>query len=146
MTIVSKDVDVACRMDCRQFQGEQPLQAATQDFVVVNSQLHNEFDEFKVRETRPQNSCLPVIELFNYYCLSQGTNLLLRKRIPKCCTTYLEFNSERMDNLVAWVYKMREQSRNVQASIFETCIIEQLSNCKFRTRNNVHYNNIAISL
>ena len=79
MTNVSTDVDVACRMDYRQFQGEQPLQGATQDFVVVNSQLHNEFDEFKVREIRPQNSCLPVIELLKYYCLSQGTNLLLRK-------------------------------------------------------------------
>ena len=113
-----------------------PLQAATQHFVVVNSKLHNEFDEFKVREIRSQNSCLPVIELLKYYCLSQGTNLLLRTRITKFCKTYLEFNSERMDNWVAWVYKRRERTDMLK---LESLKHLSLPNCKFRTRNNLQY-------
>ena len=40
---LSKDVDVALWMDSRAFHGQPPLTDAL-DFVIVNCQLHNEFD------------------------------------------------------------------------------------------------------
>ena len=37
------------------------------DFVIVNSRLHDEFDQFKKAEVQPSYSFLPVVELLLFY-------------------------------------------------------------------------------
>ena len=46
---ISKDVDVALWLDCRAFNKKEPLRDVL-DFVIVNTRLHDDFDEFKKNE------------------------------------------------------------------------------------------------
>ena len=55
---LSKDVDsVALWLDCRAFNKKEPLRDVL-DFVIVNTRLHDDFDEFKRNEIQSGYSYL----------------------------------------------------------------------------------------
>lgn len=118
---LSKDVDVALWMDSMQFNGELPLVDA-QDFVIVNSQLHDDFDRFK-KEIKPLHSFLAFIELLEYYCLSEMQEY---STVMKYGKEYLEVNAKQIDALVQWVYETRKKYKEECGGIFQTPIIEKL--------------------
>ena len=111
-------------MDYRHFNGDSPLQDATQDFVVVNNQLHDEFDRFKINELTPHCSYLPMTELLEYSCLSEHTDFLKTAKYGK---VYLRLQSEQIDILVEWAYGMRTRYKTEHQSIFEARIIEVMA-------------------
>ena len=65
---LSKDVDVAQWIEYRNYNkiNEAPLREVF-DFVVVNTSLHAEFDEFKRKETHHHYSILLANELLAYW-------------------------------------------------------------------------------
>jgi hypothetical protein len=103
---LSKDTDVALWLDYRRFQKE-PCLTDYQDFVVVNSQLHDQFDLFR-NSLNAENSLLPMCELLIFYCASQRSQLLSSK-VVKYGNIYLDVHYSEVDKLVFWVDEMRER-------------------------------------
>ena len=75
---LSKDLDVALWLDYRAFHKESLL-TDVHDFVVINSQLHDQFDLFKKAEVKKSYSLVPVSELLIFYCASQCPGILNSK-------------------------------------------------------------------
>lgn len=92
---------------------------------MINSQLHKEFDDFKINELTPNCSYLPWIELLEYYCVSNNTDLLEGSKITKYGKLYLQLHGEEIDTLVEWVYEMRTRQRDDQ-NIFETQLLQAM--------------------
>ena len=76
--------------------------------VVINSQLHDQFDAFKKAKVKESYSLVPVSELLIFYCASQCRQLLSSK-VDMCGRMYLELHYSEVDELVYWVDEMRER-------------------------------------
>ena len=68
--LLNKDLHVALWIDFGIHRGETPLkEVCRNDFVVVNNELHQEFDDFKKEQSidRQQRSIVPLNELIEVY-------------------------------------------------------------------------------
>ena len=83
-----------------------PVSLITNIIVVVNSQLHGQFDLFK-NTLNTETSLLPGCELL-IYCASQRSQLLSSK-VAKYGNVYLELYYSDIDKLVFWADEMREK-------------------------------------
>ena len=107
---LSKDVDVAMWQDYRAFSGLDPVTDAV-DFVVINSRLHVELDEFK--KEIPQNmSYLKINKLLQLYVQPHHTI------VTKYGHTYLLLSSDQIDELCRWLYQMRAEFEVKQHTVF----------------------------
>ena len=122
---LSKDADVALWLDYRNFNGDSPLTDVT-DFVIVNSELHDEFDDFKKKEVKPHYSFLPLSALLNFYCLSECADLLKSSTIVKYGRSYILLHTEQIDRLVEWVYTMRVKYVK-DKTVFMTPVLNMLT-------------------
>ena len=95
---LSKDLDVALWLNYREFHKE-PLLTDIHDFVVINSQLHDQFDCFKKAEVKRSHSFVPVTELLIFYCISQCPRIL-SSNVEKYGKMYLELHYSEIDKLV----------------------------------------------
>ena len=102
---LSKDLDVALWLDCRTFHHEPPL-PDIHDFVVINSQLHNEFDLFKKTNIRASYSLIPLCDLLTFYC---GSKCRVGTKVLRYGKVYLELHNSEVDELIMWVDEMREK-------------------------------------
>ena len=109
---------MALWMDYREFNGKSSLSEATDEFIVINNQLHEDFDDFKALETTSESSYLNLIELLEYYCTAECPSLLESNRIKKFGKTYLVLSREQVDMLVEWVLKMRQMYTSNSEVIF----------------------------
>ena len=92
----------------RRFQKE-PSLTDLHDFVVVDSQIHDQFDHFRdSTQLKGEYSLVPVCELLIFYCASQCSQLL-RSKVVKYGNVYLELHYSEVDKLVFWVEEMREK-------------------------------------
>ena len=105
---LNKDLDVALWLDYRAFLKE-PLLTDVHDFVVINSQLHDQFDLFKKKHVKMSHSLVPMSEILIYYSASQCPHLLSSKVVKKYGKVYLELHDSEVDKLVYWVDEMRER-------------------------------------
>lgn len=119
---LSKDPDVALWLDNREFKGFPPLVDAV-DFVIVNGQLHNQFDQFKSKECTSQRSFLPMNELLKFYCSSECAHLLESSMITKYGKTYLNLQAKQVDELIEWTYMMRKRCEQESENIFATPVM-----------------------
>ena len=111
-------MDVALWMDYREYSGKSPLNEATDDFIIVNFKLHEEFDDFKAMENRLHLNFLHMTELLEYYCMTKCPSILELNVIQKFGKIYLKLSSEQVDKLVEWVYKMRKLYKTKSKEIF----------------------------
>ena len=125
---LSKDMDAAFWLDYRQFQKE-PLLTDLQDFVIINSQLHDQFDLFRnVAQLKKEYSLVPVSELLIFYCASQRFQLL-SSMVAKYGKMYLELHYSEIDKLIYWVDEMRDKYYGSEgAGIFENAAQIMFSN------------------
>ena len=93
---LSKYLDVALWLDYREFHKE-PLLTDIHDFIVINSQLHDQFDLFKKAEVKRSHSFVPVTELLIFCCASQCPRILSYK-VVKYEKMYLELHYCEIDN------------------------------------------------
>lgn len=127
---MSKDLDVALWQDYRIYHGKPALSDAT-DFVLVNNMLHDNFDDFKRKEVKPQYSYVRVNELILYCFLPQFSNLFESSQVMRYGKCYLELKALELDKFISWVYEMREVYKTEGENTFEISKIQTwLSNSK----------------
>ena len=104
---LSKDVDVAQWFEYRNYNkiNEAPLREVF-DFVVVNTSLHAEFDEFKRKETHHHYSILLVNELFAYWNTYKRSPPLPVLRVYG--KPHLQLHYTEVDDLCEWVIHQRK--------------------------------------
>ena len=123
---LSKDTDVSLWMDYRQFNGDPPLSEVA-NFVIINNELHSEFDEFKKKEVESHYSYIQLTELLKFYCLSEYNDILQSSRVEKFGNTYLHLHAEQIDKLIDWVARMR-QLHEEGADVFTAAVLEKMFN------------------
>ena len=104
---LSKDTHVALWQAYRAYTHQLEVVEAF-DFMIVNSLLHNQFDDFKKSENIDLgNSYLEMNSLLHFYIRQHpqlGTSLT-----EKYNKTYVMFSCDQVDELCQWIYTMREQ-------------------------------------
>ncbi len=103
---LSKDVDVVLWQSFRAHNNLPPVTDAL-DFVIVNNQLHNEFDEFKKAEIEPDITYLQMNSLLQHYCRIKSH--LHAFIVTKYGKSYLKLTSSLVDDLCIW---MKEKSQH----------------------------------
>ena len=129
---LSKDVNVALWLDCRASRGDPPL-TDVGDFVIINSQLHDEFDQFKKAETKAGCTIIHMNELLQFYCDTENPPCV---KVLKYDRPYIELQSSDVDTLVDWVYDMREQyqsGRRIFVPEEQTTGVRFPNNCNVAT-------------
>lgn len=117
---LSKDVDVAVWLQYRAYNKQPPLRD-TGDFVIVNCELHDDFDDFKSKELEPDYSYLEMTELLRYY-LKNKPHINL-STVERYGSTYLRLCGSEMDDLCEWVEELREEHSQVGNEVFNRGII-----------------------
>ena len=98
------------------------------DFVIVNSHLHDEFDQFKKAEIQPSRSLLPVVELLLFYCLTECPHVLDSSQVLKFGKMYIKMDTSQVDALVSWVGEMNERYYGVEGDgVFDKETLSKLS-------------------
>ena len=93
----------------REYDNKGPLRTFS-DFVIVNSSLHSEFDEFK-NGIEKGYSILQINSLLDYWNnMERATPLPILKMYGK---EYLKLYYSDMDRLCEWVLKQRENLVNI---------------------------------
>lgn len=113
---LSKDVDVSFWQDYRAFNGEKPVRDV-KDFVIVNNELHEEFDTFKKSEVPRRTSFIETNPLLQLYCQEKCYQDI--PTVQKHGKTYLELSDSNMDDLCRWVLNLRELFSSQGNSVFQ---------------------------
>ena len=110
---LSKNIDVAFWLQYRKSIGEPPLVEAL-DFVIINEQLHDDFDSFKKTEIRPRFSYVPAIELVSLFC--KCADIMVADIMVPCViryeNDYYELDESQFDELVVWVHGLRHECKS----------------------------------
>ena len=70
---LSKDLNVALWLDYRSFNNEKPLKEVYDgDFVIIDEQLHAQFDEFKQNVVPTNHSMVQKLNLIDHYLSTKG--------------------------------------------------------------------------
>ena len=97
------------------------------DFIVVNSQLHDQFDLFKTAEVKKSYSLVPTSELLLFYCASQCPGIL-NSKVMKYGKVYLDLHYSEVDKLIFWVDETRERYYGTEGErIFENAAKSMLT-------------------
>ncbi len=84
---------------------EPPLVEAF-DFVIVNAELHENFDAFKKAEVQPRFSYVPAIELVSFFC--KCTNIT-SPCITRYESDYYYLDETQLDQLIVWAQELRQE-------------------------------------
>ena len=100
-------------MQYRKSIGEPPLEEAL-DFVIVNEQLHDDFDSFKQTEVRPRFSYVPAIELVSLFCKCAD---IMVPCVIRYESDYYELDESQFDELVVWSSQIEICIMDVQMQV-----------------------------
>ncbi len=114
---LSKDVDVVLWQDCRAYYNQAAL-VEVDEFVIVNSEVHEEFDEYKKNTIGKGYSYLKVNELIEFYLLqndhlSGNVKTLYNK-------AYLKLSGSDIDELCDWLLNLRKSYEQEGVKVFST--------------------------
>ncbi len=99
------------------------------DFIIVNSNLHEEFDRFKKEEeVKPSHSFVLLNELLLFYSLPQVSTLYDLPKVYKFGKCYLELHMSRVDEFISWIIQMRQRYNVEGEDIFLPGVQSLLSN------------------
>ena len=115
---LSKDVDVVLWQTYRAYTHQPDLVQAF-DIVIVDSDLHDQFDIFKRAEIiNSDTSYLEMNSLIHLYICQDPQ--LCSSVTEKYGKTYLRLTTHQVDDLCQWIYRTREQHTHSH----EGCIFE----------------------
>ena len=119
---MSKDVAVAIWQQFGVYSKQTALRGADLcGFVIVNSELHNEFDAFMTNELKPNTVYLEINALLRHYLT---TTLRLSQRIVhKYGVEYLCLEHTEVDDLCQWVEELRDLHIKVGSAAFSKGIV-----------------------
>lgn len=111
------DTDVALWLDYRAFNGS-PALKVIDDFVIVTTDLHDEFDKFKKSENLEFKglNLVPPIELLQYWNILMDNNLQSISRYGK---DYFLLQPSQLDNLIDWIGDLKIKFMSEGQSVFE---------------------------
>lgn len=106
---------MAVWLDSRAFHKKEPLRQAC-GFVIVNSQVHDEFDQFKKSHSQYDYSLLESIELLQLWLSRRG---LTKESVEQYNKKYVKLHNTEIDSLCTWVGELREKYYTVGESVFQ---------------------------
>ncbi|KAL5515024.1 hypothetical protein EMCRGX_G000133 [Ephydatia muelleri] len=114
---LSKDLTVSLWIDYRTYFGESPIrEICGGDFVIINDDLHHEFNKFKSKLSSSLSSSLDgtcsVVEgmdLLMFWCTSSKISTKPLQVLEK---TYFLMSASDLDNFCQWVYDTRKLCLN----------------------------------
>ena len=110
---LSKDLTVSLWIDYRSYFGESPIrEVCGGDFVIINEDLHDEFNKFKSKFSTSlflslDGTCSVVegIELLMFWCMSSDISTTPLQVLEK---TYFLMSASDLDNFCQWVHDTRK--------------------------------------
>ena len=95
-----------------------PALKVIDDFAIVTTEIHNEFDDFKRNEVSQFNglSMLPVIELLQFWSILAEVS---PASVLKYGKNYFLLKPRQLDDLSDWVGEMRIKFMSLGQAIFE---------------------------
>lgn len=109
---------MAVWLDCRAFNKKPPLHQAY-GFVIVNSHVHDDFDQFKKSHSQYDYSLLKLNELLRLWLSSKE---LTKESVEQYGKKYVKLHSTEIDSLCTWVLDLREQYYTLGESVFQADI------------------------
>ncbi len=91
----------------RNHHGKPPLKVLT-DFVIIDEELHKEFDSFKTSVVPKGTSFFEVNELLSLYCSKSSTKFSI---ISKFGYIYVKLSGAEVDSLIDSMHNMNLQYR-----------------------------------
>lgn len=105
---LSKDITVCLWLEYRSLNGSPPLRDVSGgDFVIVNEELHGEFDEFRSKVyayVDKEYSIVEAVELLQVWC--RASKVILR-RVQLLGRRYFMMSSTHLDEFCEWVHDKR---------------------------------------
>ena len=109
---------MALRLHHRSYNKLPPL-SDNGDFIIVNSELHDDFDDFESKELESGYSCLEVNELLQHYL---ETKLHGASTVNKYGLKFVRLHASEIDDLCEWVEELQEQYSDIGNDVFITGI------------------------
>ena len=110
---LSKDLNVALWLDYRSFNKEKPLKEVYDgDFVIIDEQLHAQFDEFKQNVVPANHSMVRKLNLIDHYLSTKG-KFCVYYCVELYGKLYVMLNSVQMDDFCQWIYDLRENDGDI---------------------------------
>ena len=119
---LSKDADVALWLHHRSYNKLPPL-SDNGDFIIVNTELHDDFDDFKSKEIESGYSCLEVNELLQHYL---ETKLHGVSTVNKYGLKFVHLHASEIDDLCEWVEELQEKYSDIGNDVFITGISDRI--------------------
>ena len=113
---LSKDVDVALWLHYRAY-NKLPLLSDDGDFIIVNTELHDDFDDFKNKEVEPGYSYLEVNELLQHFLETKPHDA---STVNKYGMTFVRLQASVIDHLCDWVEELHEKYSEIGNNVFIT--------------------------
>ena len=138
--LLSNDLDVTLWNDFRIYNGETPLRTVYGgDYVVVNTKLHNMFDDFKRNQSSLLNrgSLISCNALMDTYKNTQPHSLSHSESIKMNGKTYILMDVNEIDALCEWILKKRDEVEEKGRSNILAALSENKVNSK-----QLYYNTI----
>ena len=102
---LSKDVDVSLWLDYRAYHQKSTLSESA-GFVIVDTDLHKEYEEFRAKNAVSDVSFLPQNDLLHCWCTTQ--KLTSKRMVQKYGYNYVKLFGYEVDQLCAWVREKRD--------------------------------------
>ena len=110
---LSKDLNVALWLDYRSFNKEKLLKEVYDgDFLIIDEQLHAQFDEFKQKFVPANHSMVRKLNLIDHYLSTKG-KFCVSNCVELYGKLYVVLNSVQMDDFCQWIYDSRENDGDI---------------------------------
>ena len=90
-------------------QGETFKELYDGDFVIIDEQLHAQFDEFKQKDVPANHSMVRKLNLIDHYLSTKGVS----NCVELSGKLYVMLNSAQMDYFCHWIYDSRENDGDI---------------------------------
>lgn len=109
---LSKDNDVALWLHHRAYNKLPPL-SDVGDFIIVNTDVHDDFDDFKSKEIEPG------YKRMNYCSITLKPSCMMLL-LNKYGMTFVRLHASEIDDLCQWVEELHERYSEIGNDIFIT--------------------------
>ena len=99
------DTDLALWLDSRDFHKNNPPLHRACGFVIINSQVHDDFNKFKKVQAQCDYSLLESVELLDLWNSSRNSPDAVMNRFGK---QYIRLHRTDIESLCKWVMELRE--------------------------------------
>ena len=106
---ISKDLNVALWEEFMKNSKKKTLQEIYGgDFVIINEELHGQFDEFKKNIVPANHTCstVPVVELLEYYWCKVKCAVCMNT-VHLYGKLYVKMTAAELDDFCKWIYDTR---------------------------------------